>query len=512
MRDTVSCAVSDGRPSATNVADAPTERPSRADATAGWRDRIAARPDRWFLVVAIVAGLGLAVALPPLGGYDELTHLERVWQLSDGHFTPKVVGQGDTEQIGDDLPCGLGPAATDLFLAWSPKNYLQMLGVPGAADRERGYSAVWHRLDAPAPKGPPTFYEFSQAVVYSPVVYFPAIVTLRVTRAFGASLFLDILVARLALYAAYVALVWRAIRRTTVMPWVFALAGLAPVALVQAMTVSADAISHGLTILLVAEAIRLADPARITPAALRGVAAIAAGLAVSKAAYVGAVLMLVVAARRTHGTQRRALVAIMVGALAIAGAWSLYGRHYYAPVPNPFPGSRQISYAYHDVDPTAQLRRVVTHPWALPRAILGTIAFDGARIARDTVAKAPSWLPPLWEPMLVVAALLAAAAAAPSRRRRGTRERAWIGLVTLAIAAALLFLAYIGWNAVGAPRIDAFQGRYFVALLAPAVVALWPASARIRAGARASTALVVAGAAEAVALAAFTIGLAHFFA
>lgn len=503
------------------VADEPIEAQSRPRSRIA---RVAARPERWFLAVAIVAGLGLAVALPPFGGYDESTHFPRLWQLTDGrvfaevhaHEPPRAAGcppvravvDHTTRSVGGRVPASLEPEITRLLFEAIPSP------LP-----DRGYRATWHHIGDAAPHGPSCYLDFAQSAVYSPIVYLPAIPTVRVARWLGASLFVDVLVARLSLYASYVALVWFAIRRTTVMPWLFALAGLAPVALVQAMTLGADAMTYALTFVVVAEALRLADPRRVTRGAVVWATIAGCGLALTKPPYVLFVALLLVAAVRARGSTRRALIGAIVVPAIVAAAWSGYATSIYVPLQYQFvPG---LSNAYHHLDSAAQLRRVVTRPWTLPRAIAGTIAFEGDRIARDTVTNAPSWLPPLWE-SVVVAVAIGVAAAVGRGRGRGRRERRWYGFVVASTLLVSLLLAYTSWNAYKSHRVDGYQGRYVYPLVVPLLIAVWPRSApmwfarvfrRVRRTADGADRLLVAAAtAEAVTLAAFLGGLAHFFA
>lgn len=462
--------------------------------------------------MAIVAGLVLAVVLPPLYGYDEGTHLDRAWQLSDGRVFAETRGAGTTLTVGGRLPVEMVNEQYRLFATVTPRRFgAERPSFGGPPITRLGYRAAWSHLDDAAPRGPARFYDFSQSAVYSPVVYLPAAVSLRLTRWFGASLFVDIALARLSTYAGYVALMWIAIRRTPVMPWLFVVAGLLPVALSQAMTIGADAITNGLFFAFVAEALRLSDPARITRASLAWIATLAVALGFAKAPYYLILFALGVAIWRAHGRARRALVGVVVLGLAAAYLWTAYAKTIYVPSPNRFdPGQRSI-YAYHDINRDAQLRRIVRRPWVLPRAMLNTIGFDGERIARDTVVAASGWVPYLWQAVVsAVAVVLAAMVGAVRRRTR--RERWWLGLLTGAIAYALFVLAYIGWNAYGALRVDQFQGRYLFPLLVPALVALWPSALRFADAQRRAT-VVLAGAVglEVVVLVAYTTQMWQFF-
>src|SRR5262249_28259322 len=123
--------------------------------------------------------------------------------------------------------------------------------------------------DDPAPSGPPTFVDFSAAAVYPPVAYVPSAIGIRIGRLFGASAFVLVLLARLAELAAFVALVGLAVRRLPSRAWVLTVVAVMPVALFQASTVSADAVTSALALLVVADALALtAKPVDGVPTSL----------------------------------------------------------------------------------------------------------------------------------------------------------------------------------------------------------------------------------------------------
>jgi len=56
----------------------------------------------------------------------------------------------------------------------------------------------------------------------------------------------------------------------------------------------------------------------------------------------------------------------------------------------------------------------------------------------------------------------------------GRAMRALALLLAFAGVVASLFLAYVGWNALRAPRIDGYQGRYLIVMLALVALVLVP--------------------------------------
>ena len=123
-------------------------------------------------------------------------------------------------------------------------------------------------------------------------------------------------------------------------------------------------------------------------------------------------------------------------------------------------------------DSAGQLKHILLHPFAFL-----------ALVGRASLALLPSWLegmvgnlghldvqiPPVFS-ALGLAALAASAGIDRGGLGRGLRL-GWLAVSGVS-ALAILALAYMGWNPVGAPRIQGVQGRYFLLLLPFALVAL----------------------------------------
>ncbi len=415
------------------------------------------------MAIASVFGLLLVLVVPPGGGYDEPVHFLRAWHVSDGHvFAQEGVRDGKRD-LGAYVPRGLITEFVALLKA-------------GVLDRHDS-RGTWSHLGDPAPAGPRTFADFAAAAVYPPVPYVPAAVGIRVGRLFGASTFVLVLLARLADLAAFIAIVALAIRRLPSRAWVLAVLALTPVALFQAASVSADAITTALALLVLADALALmATPVGAVPRPLVIETVLATlALALSKEPYLLAAALLVLPLWR----HRRALGAKLGGALAASGvialAWTRWANDHYLP-PNFLPASigGHVNYANRDVQTSAQLRYVEHHPLAFPRAVGRMIADYGGSIAHDLVAQTSLWRVPT-----VIAVLIAcgvgAVVALDARPVAGGRAMRALALGVAALMTIVsLFLAYIGWNALRAPRLDGFQGRYLLPMLGIVLLVVLP--------------------------------------
>ena len=130
----------------------------------------------WFLAVALVAGLGFMVVIPPGGGADEPHQFLRVWQLAHGQVTPAVAPDGEV--------LGSFPACYTSFL-----ERRQAHPVPFP---RRGY---W---DSPAgcARARPVIVSMGNTAVNSPATYLASAVADAVAVHVGLSVPAQLLAAR----------------------------------------------------------------------------------------------------------------------------------------------------------------------------------------------------------------------------------------------------------------------------------------------------------------------------
>jgi uncharacterized membrane protein len=432
------------------------------------RPAVFSRPHVAFVAVACVFGIAFALTLPALGGWDEPMHFMRAWHVSEGHvFARKGLRGGDAAPtLGANMPQGL---------------QLQLAGIVyDGTLRPDNARRAWSHVNDPAPRGVPTFVDFSAAAVYPPVPYVPSAVGIRIGRLFGASAFVLVLLARLAQLAAFVALVGLAVRRLPTRAWILAVVALMPVAIFQASTVSADAITNALALLVVADALALtSQPIDRVPTGLVVETALATiALALCKQPYILAAGLLLVPMWRHRRQIGATLLATFVIGAGLALAWTHWANRHYI-TPDDTAGWRKLSghanyYLDNNVQPSAQLRYVRGHPFAFTGAVWRTLTDHGVSIGHDLTAQITYWRAPGLIAALVGSGVVAAVVLDAGYLPGGRAMRALaLGLAALTVVASL-FLAYVGWNALRAPRIDGYQGRYLLVVLAIVALVLVP--------------------------------------
>jgi uncharacterized membrane protein len=209
-------------------------------------------PARVFVVLALLAGTYLACVVPHFAGIDEPAHFYRAYQISTGHFVPvDVPGKN-----GFSGAC----APLDVIVQQQRASfefYIHNAAHAGVHVKDKTFSEA----DVPRCPGDPSQGFVTFSTFGSPVPYAPQAVTALVMRGLGADAETMLIAMRFAVLFTYVAVVWWAIRRSPRSKWALCAVGLLPVALIQAGgTVSHDALTTGVSLLVLSSALRALDP------------------------------------------------------------------------------------------------------------------------------------------------------------------------------------------------------------------------------------------------------------
>jgi uncharacterized membrane protein len=435
------------------------------------------RPELAVATIGIVFCLAFAILTPPLAGYDEAIHFLRANQVSHG----QMIATHHGERLGGDEPSGL---RTDLV----------RLLTDGFLSRGNHTDFI-HHLDAPPARGPKQFIDFPSGAVYSPVPYAPASLLIAIGRAAGVSTLALVYLGRFGCLLATLGLLCLAVRRMPTGRWMLAAVALLPVTVFQSSMLSADGVTLALALLVLALALDIAATAPGAVSRRRLVEAVIATVALgfAKPPYILFALAFAIPWWRHRGRVGRALLAATGAGFAATAGWGAYASHVYVP-PVPAYGSGRFT-AFSHVDPTRQEHFVIDHPWYFVRAIWRTLSSFGPDLAREAVAQVPLWRLPV--PAIVAAVAIVGAAllagdgagatdvisatqdgeahADADATVEGAPGRVLLTALALATFFVLMLLAYIGWNAVESPRIEAFQGRYLLPLLPLLLLALPPA-------------------------------------
>lgn len=446
-------------------------------------------PERVFAALAALFGLAFAATSPLLDPADERRHLERAFALSEGHLYLDANYR---------VPRSLHALHPPYFFK-TRDGRISKQRLPGSR------IVCIHHLDDVAaslttPLDPDERVGVRRPIPYGPAPYAPQALAMVAGRTRGLSAGELLYLARAANLAMWTALCWLALRILPTRKWTMVVVCLSPMALFEASTLSADAMTNASALLLLAFAVRATCDTGYRMRGLRAAALVGtcAWLGLVKPGYwpLGA-LVLMIPTERFGGARRR--VALVGGAwcamLACTGIWLAMLR---IALPDPHGAGFDLG----------SVLRALS---AFPAMMAELLARDGYRLLAGAVGilghldvVLPRWVYLAYPTALVAVALLDGDGPHLSASRRA-------GLVAIGIAgfACVLALLYLG-----APRLELadvrgmVHGRYFLPLVPVALLAL-PAAKRAPRLAGPISVLAICG--GTLTIAAWAIA-AHYFA
>ena len=372
------------------------------------------RPEIAFLVIGAVAGLCFIVGVPAYQGADEPAHLNRAYQVSEGRITAERSGMS----VGGTLPVSM-----------------QVRSGPLNPERR-------------------VFVDFRNTAPYPPVSYLPHALALALGRTVSLPPRHLLYLGRVAGLMTALGLGFLAIRITPIAKRVFLMLALTPMAIRQMSMVSADSVTNGVSMLLVAVALRLAstpagpdDRARLIRF---GVCSVATTL--SKLAYWPLSLLYLVGTPVQRGGRRRFAIGfavLMFTTAAALAAWLWATSGLFAP--------QRIA---PDADPARQLAHLVADPVRFAAMLLEGLQRDWARNLHGSVfpGQLPRWLSGLYLGVTASVALF-------DGRRDWTPSLCSRVLIVCVVAATYVSvnaMLYLTVNPVGAATVQFVQPRYFL--------------------------------------------------
>lgn len=191
-------------------------------------------PARVFLVLALLLGGVYSVIVPYGAGFDEEQHLVRIYDISGNYLLP------------NRNPPYYNSTVT--YREFIDLSYQRRFVQSPASDTFR--PEVWGRRLSRLEED--TLYSFETRSIYSPVIFFPQAALAKIFwRRLDLPILPTVMLMRFAGLMVYVAACYFAIRITPAGKWTLAALALAPMALYQASTLSADGFTNGVSILFI---------------------------------------------------------------------------------------------------------------------------------------------------------------------------------------------------------------------------------------------------------------------
>lgn len=416
-------------------------------------------PERAFLLLGSILGVLCVFLTPAFQVPDETRHFYRAFQVSELRMLDIVALH--------DIPTlyhrgALVPKSLVAFVD-SSEVVATRFRLPNKVTPSKMLGGLRTGLDAGQ-------REYVPVTPYPPAGYLPQAVGIAVGRLLAGSPLVLFYLGRLFALAAFLALVFLAVRITPILKWTYVLLALMPMTLYLAASNSVDGVVIGVSFLLSAQLLAWAyDPTktRIGPADVVYLTGLALTLALSKAVYLSLLGLLLLVPREKFASTIRYLLTVggtLGSCLVACGLWWLLTQWLTTPGP-PIDLGRHASDLPNllDVSPERQFAYLLSNPFAVPGVVVATIAtfhrlylysFVGALGWHDTYL-------PFWIVWAYYVALIAASLSGSAVRVRWAAKGLAV-LIFVLTGLVSLFVLYAFWSLVGMNVVISFQGRYLI--------------------------------------------------
>lgn len=410
------------------------------------------RPEWFFVTVGIVFGMTFLLLTPPFQTPDEPVHFFRAYQVSEGNLLVDSL-QG---MNGGKLPTSLAETVEETTTAPVVSFHDE-----AKYDIHKTYKALSILPNDNHTKA----YRLSATALYPPIVYIPQAFAIFVTRLLGWSPVLMVYAGRLANLVTWLLLAGLSIKILPRKKWVLVFVGLLPMSIFQAVSLSADVFTVGLTILFISYVLHLREsPQPVSRRKLVLLLLIGTLMAIAKPVMFVFLPLVFLLPDRVLGGKLSLYKKLTIGLLPflVFVVWYLIAS----------PGSKTTSPA-NGSDAVAQLRFIMKSPQSLINVLWNTFFFTWGDSITGSVIGIFGWMDtPLAEWIIVVGYVTLAFImfAIPNDQDTNwltSRQKVIVALVMVAYWAAVSTALYMFYTPVGFKIVVGLQGRYFLPLLLP---------------------------------------------
>jgi uncharacterized membrane protein len=426
-------------------------------------------PENFFFAAGLLFGISLVVLIPPFQAPDEWMHFRRACQISEGQMIPDryvaeaaPLGSIERENVGGDIPKGFIIAEKFAFFSIPYDERIQetvlnthgLTEDPFQAGRKFNKKTILSLFRQPPAGKQRDLIFFPNAAMHSPHLYVPQAFGIALDRLLGYPPIASLYMGRFFNLLVWLCLVYCAIRITPTGKWLFLVLALTPTSLFQSSSLSADAVTNGLAMLLVALFLRYAYGAGKVKNMLPAIFVLSALVAVSKLYFFLVFLFLLIPKEkfRDRKTYWAAFFLLLLTTAITVVSWAYLVRNLYVPFKA-------------GISPKDQIVYVLQHPIIYLSTCWHTLLVNGKYYVMSFVGRFGHfsfYLPArlIWVHAAVLIFISATADVSGIVVRGG--EKLLLGAVFLAGTFWILVVQYLSGTEVGATVIDGVQGRYFI--------------------------------------------------
>ena len=403
------------------------------------------RVEVFLLLILLLFGVPMILLIPPGAGYDEEDHLVRVWELSALSIVPGQLSPQELRYptIFRDFAYrqqgSMGIIDADFWQSYAR-----------AAVYERGF--VRREIDTKSVYSPALLLPQAVMNLFGRVADLPALPVFYATRFAG--------------LLSYLLLTWLAIRQIPFGKWILLVLAVAPMALFQAATITPDAISNGIGFFFIAGCLQLAQAEKIKERETGNLILLIFLLFLAKLNLLPLILLPFLLIPTSRFTSSR-LYVFLLAVTVVLFLVEVAGWNWIA-------STNFSSLVLDEANPRAQLLYILGNPFTFLQTVLNDLIVNGWAYFQGWINGYGYyyWTPPQIVAIFFLLSLIAALLIDSTAGQVNRKTRLVFLLIFVSGYIATIASLYLSYTPVGFDQVFGVQGRYFVPLVLPLLLAL----------------------------------------
>ncbi|MDK1118988.1 MAG: DUF2142 domain-containing protein [Anaerolineae bacterium] len=391
----------------------------------------------YLIITLLIFGVSACFLLPVSGGYDEESHLMRVWEMSSLTLLPN-------EKLGNKMPF------PGIYWELSYRRKLTIRTV------ERGF---WEQYGSLPLDEYDYIYSIKTRSVYAPPLLIPQAFVMRyLGRGLQWSALVVYYAIRLVGLLSYILLAWLAVRFIPYGKWVLALIAASPMAILQAATISADTISNGIAFFFIGGSLAIAQRKVLKWKDLTFLILLFLILFWGKINIIPLALLPLLILKHSQFKIRYGYIIILFMSMMIliieVFGWNLLAYSRYQD-------------ALEGADPIGQILFILDNPFDFITIIVNNIRINFIDYIFTATALYPFnyWPVPIWTYYLFFIGLVSTLLIKDRNSEIVVRTRISLVIVFILAYLGTIISLYLSYTPVGSEGVRGVQGRYFLVVV-----------------------------------------------
>lgn len=413
--------------------------------------------EKSFLFIGILFGILFLLIMPPFQIPDEQAHFCRAYEVSDGHMVSLTNGTA----LGDYLPMSI----INTF-----GNFANKYNATDIKSFSQNINYINKNLKMSLNRKDTKIYNFTNTALYSPIPYIPQSLGMLTGKAFNTSPLLMMYLGRLVNLLTWIILMFFTLKILPFGKKLFFLLMLTPMSMHQAASLSADALTNGLSFLFIALCLNLSKNVdiKIRKKDIILLIGLSVLIALCKISYLPLILLYFIIPNKKFKNKKVYYILFCIICFVCVSSNILWTKNITSDLKvilNPIASQKE------------QIHFVITHPFKYAIILLKTISTNGKLYITCCIGASLGWLNINIPDSIIfsycfILLFIILIDNDDLEQCINYKVKAIFSATILGTFVMIASSLYATWTAYMAPIVEGVQGRYFIPIT-PLVVFLF---------------------------------------